>query len=80
MVGGLIAFLIYIVFALYYLFLSAYKLLSKASLIENELYLYYIMLFTYVVQRGSFFEYALSPLLFAPIFFQNFWKKPALNE
>ena len=76
MIGGLIAFLIYLIFALYLLIISTYKILfvTSNSLMHNELYIYYIMLFTYVIQRGSFFEYALSPFLFAPIFFVKFIK------
>ncbi|MDA9321678.1 hypothetical protein N9Q72_01275 [Gammaproteobacteria bacterium] len=72
MTGGVIAFLIYIIFSLYFLFLSVFKILLNPNFIENELYVYYIMLFSYVIQRGSFFEYAISALLFAPIFFDKF--------
>lgn len=81
MIGGLMAFLIYIVFNLYFLFLSAYKILfSKASLIENELYLYYLMLFTYIVQRGTLFDYPIFPFLFAPFFFNKLDKKYSLRS
>ena len=72
MMGGLIAFLIYIVFTFYLLFLSAYKIfLSKVSLIENELYMYYLMLFTYTVQRATLIDYAIFPFLFAPLLFEK---------
>jgi hypothetical protein len=72
MMGGLMAFLIYIAFTFYLLFLSVYKIfLSKLSLIENELYMYYFMLFTYTVQRATLFDYAIFPFLFAPLFFEK---------
>ena len=72
MMGGLMAFLIYIVFTFYLLFLSAYKIfLSKVSLIENELYMYYLMLFTYTVQRATLIDYAIFPFLFAPLLFEK---------
>ena len=76
MMGGLIAFLIYIVFTSYFLFLSVYKIfLSKESLIENELYMYYLMLGTYIVQRATLIDYAIIPFLFAPLFFGKLWMK-----
>jgi len=72
MMGGLMAFLIYIVFTFYLLFLSAYKIfLSKVSLIENELYMYYLMLFTYTLQRSTLIDYAIFPFLFAPLLFEK---------
>jgi len=72
MMGGLMAFLIYIVLTFYLLFLSVYKIfLSKVSLIENELYIYYLMLFTYTVQRQTLIDYAIFPFLFAPLFFEK---------
>jgi hypothetical protein len=81
MIGGLMAFIIYIVFNLYFLFLSAYKIFfSKASLIENELYLYYLMLFTYIVQRGTLFDFAIFPFLFAPFFFNKLNKQYSLRS
>ena len=69
-IGGVIAFLAHLVLLFYFLLLSIHKIfLTKVSLIENELYMYYLMMLPYVFQRQGFFEYALSAFLFAPIFF-----------
>ena len=69
MMGGLIAFFVYIVIVFYGLILSGYKiLLFKGGMMENELYIYYLMLFTYIIQRATLIDYAIFPFLFAPLF------------
>jgi len=69
MMGGLIAFFVYVVIVFYGLILSGYKiLLFKGGMMENELYIYYLMLFTYIIQRSTLIDYAIFPFLFAPLF------------
>ena len=68
-IGGLIAFLGYLFFTLYSIFISIFKVVSlKTSLVKNELYIYCLMITPYLVQRQSLFDYAISALLFAGFF------------
>lgn len=79
-VGGIVASVVYIIFAFYGAFVSAYNILiSKASMLENELYVYYLMLFTYIVQRSTLFDIAIFPFLFAPFFFKSKRTKDVLG-
>ena len=69
-IGGLIAFLSYIFFVLGSIFISSYKIVRlKTSLIENEVYIYCLMVAPYIIQRQSLYDYAITPLLFASLVF-----------
>ena len=80
-IGGVIAFIAHFVILIYGFLISSYKILiSKNSLLENELYMYYLMLFTYIVQRASLFDIAIIPFLFAPLFFDKIKMKIFSNK
>jgi len=74
--GGVVAFSIYFLVIMYGFFVSSYYvLLTKYSLLNNEIYIYYLMLFTYIIQRATILEYAIVPLLFPIIFLGAFKPK-----
>ena len=70
--GGIIVFALYLLFLSYGAFNSIFSILvSKENFISNEIYLYYLILLPFVVQRGSLFELGIFPLLFGGVFFQK---------
>ncbi len=76
MVSGFIGLLVYLLLAGKLAITSLVKLISsKENLVENELALYFLMLFTYTVQRATLVDYLIFPFLFAPIIFNKVAKK-----
>ncbi len=70
--GGIIAFSIYVLLALYGSFLSVGKIFaSRSKLVNVEIYIYYLMLVPFMVQRAAFFEFGLFAILFSAIFLRH---------
>lgn len=67
--GGIVAFTAYSLLLTFALTVSFMKIVSsKKSLFSSEIYLYFLMIFPFVVQRHAVFEFGLFPILFSAIF------------
>ena len=70
--GGIIVFALYLLLLSYGAFNSILAILgSKRGFIFNEIYLYYLILLPFVIQRESLFELGVFPLLFGSVFFRK---------
>ena len=70
--GGFIAFICYMYMLIFGLYISLKGILfSRNNFLDYEIYIYFLMLATYVVQRHTVFEFAIFPLLFGAIFVSN---------
>ena len=70
--GGVICFGLYLLLLCYGAFNSVTAILtSNKSLLFNEIYLYYLILLPFAVQRGALFEFGIFPLLFSSVFLQR---------
>lgn len=70
--GGFLAFISYV----FMLFLGIYIslkniLISRNNFLHYEVYIYFLMLITYIFQRTTVFEFAIFPLLFGAIFISS---------
>ncbi len=70
--GGIITFSLYLLLFSYGLLNSLMAIISsKKTLIDLEIPLYFLILLPFIIQRGSLFEFAIFPLLFASVFLKN---------
>lgn len=70
--GGIIVFVLYLLFLGYGTLISLIHILKpNKNLIDCEIYMYFIILLPFVFQRGTIFELGIFPLIFAGIFFHK---------
>ena len=70
--GGIIAFIVYILFLIFGSMVSFMRIImSRDSLFSSEIYLYFFMILPFIVQRHALFEFGLFPLLFSAIFLRR---------
>ncbi|MDC0172513.1 hypothetical protein OAK26_02075 [Gammaproteobacteria bacterium] len=67
--GGIVAFVAYLLLLIFGSMVSFMRIVaSKHSLFSNEIYVYFLMLLPFVVQRSAVLEFGLFPFLFSAIF------------
>lgn len=70
--GGIIAFIVYLLFLVFCSMVSFMRIImSRDSLFSNEIYLYFFMLLPFIVQRHALFEFGIFSILFSALFLRR---------
>ena len=70
--GGIIAFIVYLLFLVFCSMVSFRRIImSRDSLFSNEIYLYFFMLLPFIVQRHALFEFGIFSILFSALFLRR---------